>query len=238
MGAANAGYSTQELFHDISAVEDETSVEFYLNMVLPRIRSLARKAADTTGTYQNRVRPGVRGYDDVVSELIIAAMDAYSRYNPFMGASFLTWSWKFLINRLHELVNEDKTLVISLEDNLCATIFGEEYLTLADMLVSEDDLCERVQSTDNAIQFLKLLDDGTAKGKRRLKVLTGLSQGLNQQEISDAVHVNQSTVSRDIIYIREQAKEYAETCKHANWITYIHLQATQAGGTCKTTSGN
>jgi DNA-directed RNA polymerase specialized sigma24 family protein len=43
--------------------------------------------------------------------------------------------------------------------------------------------------------------------RRRSKVSQLSSQGYNQSEISRLLQISQSTINRDIIYLRQQAKE-------------------------------
>jgi hypothetical protein len=46
---------------------------------------------------------------------------------------------------------------------------------------------------------------------RRSKVLTFFSKGLTQSEIAEQLHIDQSTVSRDLSYIKEESRKQIET---------------------------
>ena len=50
-----------------------------------------------------------------------------------------------------------------------------------------------------------------ARESRLSKVVSLYSKGLNQEEIAQELHIDQSTVSRDLQFIKQQAKKQIES---------------------------
>lgn len=142
------------------------------------------------------------GYDadDVISVGTIGLIKAIDSFNPECGTRFATYGVKCLQNEILMYFRSQKKYLkdASLNEILDTDKDGNP-LTYMDILSTEDDIAEKIDTKIKTEQLLKCIDKCLDKREKQIvfmRYALGFSKPMTQKEIAKHLGISRSYVSR------------------------------------------